>query len=76
MFSQILVLSIVLLSVAFLGLGIGILFSKKKKFPNTTVGGNKALRKKGVYCAKTEQAIIDKNFKVKKLNTGCAACDM
>ncbi len=70
------VLAITLVAIAVLGLGVGIFFSSKKKFPNTSVGGNKALRKKGIYCPKKEQAIIDRNYKVKRINTDCQACDM
>jgi len=33
-------------------LGIGIIF--KKKFPNTHVSGNKALRKKGIGCVQSQ----------------------
>ncbi len=75
MFVIIFLLSIILLVVAVLGLGIGVFFSRKKKFPNTSVGGNKALSKKGIYCPKKEQAIIDKNYKRKRINTDCASCN-
>lgn len=44
-------LVIVLLSV--LLLGIRIFFFKGKGFPNTHIGGNKALQKKGIVCAQT-----------------------
>lgn len=76
MFLTMLYISAALLGIAFIGLGVGVFFSKKKAFPNTSVGGNKALRKQGVYCAKTEQAIIDKNYKVKNTQIDCSSCGL
>lgn len=35
-------------------LGVNIFFTKKKKFPNTHVSGNKALRKKGIGCVQSQ----------------------
>ena len=43
----ILVISVVLLS-------IKVLLKKGGRFPNTHVGGNRALGKKGIHCAKTQ----------------------
>ena len=43
----ILVISVVLLS-------IKVLLKKGGRFPNTHVGGNRALSKKGIHCAKTQ----------------------
>lgn len=38
-------------------LSVKVLFKKGGKFPNTHIEGNKALAKKGIYCAKTEDRI-------------------
>ena len=46
----ILVISVVLLS-------IKVLLKKGGRFPNTHIEGNKGLRKKGIYCAKTEDRL-------------------
>ncbi len=46
-------LTLVVVVVAMLLLGVNVFFFKKK-FPNTHVGGNKALNKKGVYCVQTQ----------------------
>ncbi len=62
MFLKLLLLSIVLIAIAFLGLGIQIFFSKKKKFPETKVGHNKDMREKKIYCYKTQQKMIDKGI--------------
>ncbi len=65
-----LTLSIVVISFALLG--VKILISKKGKFPNTHVGGNKALNKRGVYCVQTQDYMEYNNIKTnsqhRKLN--------
>ena len=43
----------VLVGIAFLGLGISTFFSKKKKFPDTHIGKNKAMKERGISCAAT-----------------------
>lgn len=50
----ILILSLILILISVLLLGINVFFSKKRKFPNTHVSGNKALRDKGIHCAATQ----------------------
>ena len=72
MFLQVLLLSIILLSFAFFAFAIKIMFSKKSEFPETRIGHNKELRKRKIYCIKTEQKIIDKN--IKKMNNKGPAC--
>jgi hypothetical protein len=76
MFLQVLLISIVLMGFAFLGFAVKIMFSKSGEFPETRVGHNKALRKKKIYCIKTEQKIIDKQIKKMKRNEdpACSSC--
>lgn len=75
MFLTIFIFSLILISFALIGLGFRIFFSKKKEFPETRIGHNKTLRKKKIYCIKTEQVIIDKNYKqIKEINTICSDC--
>ncbi len=62
MFIKILLLSIGILAIAFIGFSINILFKKNGRFPEGSVGKNKVLRKKKIYCIKTEQKIIDKKI--------------
>ena len=38
-------------------LGVQTFFSKRRKFPEMHVGGNKALAKKGIYCVQTQDAL-------------------
>ena len=69
MFLKILLLTIILLAIAFVGLGIQTFFSKKKKFPQTKIGHNKEMSKRGIYCFKTQQKRIDKG-----LDSNCKTC--
>ncbi len=43
-----------MVGIAFFGLAIQVIFSKRKKFPDTHVGHNKNMREKGIGCAKCE----------------------
>ena len=75
MFLTIFILSIALIGIALIGLGIQIFFSKKRQFPETRVGHNKELRKRQIYCIKTQQVVLDKNYKQKKsIDLACSDC--
>ena len=73
---KLLIITIPILAIAFAGFAIKILFKKNGEFPETRVGHNKNLRKKKIYCIKTEQKIIDKNIKKSNQNGGisCSSC--
>lgn len=55
MFLQLLIISLVLVAVAFVGLAFNILFTKKGKFPDTSVGHNPEMKKRGITCAKSDE---------------------
>jgi len=75
MFITLFIFSLILIAIALIGLGIQTFFSKKKDFPETRIGHNKNLRKKKIYCMKTEQVILDKKYKqVKGIKTICSDC--
>jgi hypothetical protein len=75
MFITIFIISVVLVGTAFIGLGMQTFFSKKKTFPETRVGHNKALRKNKIYCISTQQAVLDKDYKQKKyIDPVCSDC--
>jgi hypothetical protein len=67
----IVLLTIALVALAFLGLAIQTLFKKGGSFPNTHVGGNPHLQKRGIACAKTqdriEQAKLKEQIDFKKI---------
>jgi len=75
MFITLFIFSLILIAIALIGLGIQTFFSKKKDFPETRIGHNKNLRKNKIYCIKTEQVVLDKNYKqVKGIKTICSDC--
>ena len=49
-----LLFTIIILVICLVLLSVKIILKKGGRFPNTHVSGNKALRKKGVHCAKTQ----------------------
>lgn len=67
---KVILLTIVLLGIAFLGMAFNIVI-RKKRFPETHVGHNKEMRKRGIVCAKTmdklEQKKAREQFRYKKL---------
>lgn len=71
-FLPVLLVVSVLLGLAFVGMAIQIIFSRKKKFPNTHIGGNKSMLENGITCAqtwdKTEQRKANKTLQFDGLN--------
>jgi len=55
-------LALGLIALAFLLLGFNIFF-RKKAFPDTHVGHNKEMKKRGIVCAKTMDRIEQKKVK-------------
>ncbi|OQY03147.1 MAG: hypothetical protein B6I20_05630 [Bacteroidetes bacterium 4572_117] len=76
MFLQVLLISVLLLGLAFVGFAVKIIFLKSGKFPDTKVGHNKEMRKRKIFCINTQQKIIDKNIKKIKQgnNPSCSSC--
>jgi hypothetical protein len=52
---KVVLLSIVLISISFIGLGISIFFRKNGKFPETEIGKNKNMRRLGITCVKCDE---------------------
>lgn len=48
------VISSILLVLAILLLGVKVFFKKNGKFPNTHIGGNKAMQERGIGCATSQ----------------------
>ena len=61
-FLTIIILSLILLGLAVLAMGVNV-FIRKRKFPNTHIGGNKEMIKRDIYCAKTMDKIENKKAK-------------
>lgn len=51
-----LLVGIVLLFVAIVLMGVKVFFFKKGAFPNTHIGGSKAMRERGIGCATSQDA--------------------
>ena len=49
-----LLLAVIILVISVVLLSIKVLLKKGGKFPNTHIDGNKALGKKGIHCAKSQ----------------------
>jgi len=56
-------ISIVLIALAFLGFGVQVFFSKKKKFPDTKIGHNMEMKKKKIFCPQTADKLARKKLK-------------
>ncbi|MBO5133316.1 MAG: hypothetical protein IKL19_03870 [Paludibacteraceae bacterium] len=61
----ILLLTLGIVAVAILLLGVRIFFTKNGKFPNSHVGGNKAMEERGIYCVQTQDYMEWKGIKQK-----------
>ena len=61
MIVKLLLITIVLMAAVTALFSIGIIFRKNGKFPNTHIGGNKNLAKRGIYCATTQDKIASKD---------------
>ncbi len=65
---QVILLSIVLMGIIFFLFSIRIILQKNGKFPNSHIGGNKALSDKGIQCATTQDKLARKQaFSIKPL---------
>lgn len=62
---KVILLAVALLGIAILGMAIQILLKKGGKFPNTHVGGNKHLKRQGVYCATTQDKLAQREARKK-----------
>lgn len=69
-----LLIGIVLLFVAVLLMGVRVFFTKKGEFPNTHIGGSKAMRDRGISCATSQdrqtyakESPVEKILKSEKL---------
>jgi len=52
---KVLILAILIIGLVVLGLGVGIFFSKKKKFPEGSISKNKDMQRLNITCAKHDE---------------------
>ncbi len=68
----------VVLGLCFLGLGIKIFFSKEGRFPETEIGHNKEMRKRGIMCTRQEEILRWQKGRRKKVEEplSCEGCGL
>ncbi len=66
-----LLFTLLIIAISFALLAITIIIKKNGKFPNLHVGGNKAMRKRGIKCVQSQDkdARIENPMAVKEINT-------
>jgi hypothetical protein len=52
---KVILISIIILGIVFIGLGISIFFRKNGKFPETEIGHNKHMKRLGITCVKCDE---------------------
>ena len=62
------VITFILLGIALVGLGLTILIKKNGAFPETHIGKNKEMKKRGIYCANTTDRFERQNYKPIEIN--------
>lgn len=66
---KVILISILLIAIAFLGLGFSIFFRKNGKFPETEIGHNKHMKKLGITCVKCDEGKkTSKRLLIQRLN--------
>ena len=70
MFLKLLLISFILLGLAFIGLAFRILFVKEGGFPETSIGKNEEMQKLGITCAKHDEMRCYKDI----AGTGSCGC--
>lgn len=65
------ILLVLLLALVFVLMGIKVFFHKSHKFPETSTGHNKEMRKRGIKCPRHEEM---KQWSSKQKKVECASC--
>lgn len=60
---QTILISVLILVIAILLLGVRVFFTKNGKFPSIHIGGNKAMKEKGISCATSQDREAQKTKK-------------
>ena len=75
MFIELLLLVLGLMSLAILAMGFNVFFRKNKKFPQSSIGGNKDMRKLGLKCARHEEIKCRRDIDRKEEVVNCSGCE-
>lgn len=68
MFITIFIITVILVGLALVALGIGMLMKKGGKFPDTHIGRNKAMHDKGINCAQTTDRKERENYQSSRID--------
>jgi hypothetical protein len=75
---QLIFITIAFIALCVFLLSFNIIFRKNGKFPDTEIGNNKEMRKKGLMCAKSEEKILWSKKGIptaaSNLQEGCSSC--
>lgn len=63
MIIKLFVIVLILLGLSLVGLGIGMLLKRNGRFPETHIGRNYEMKKRGIHCANTTDAEDRKNYR-------------
>ncbi|MEE4196813.1 MAG: hypothetical protein V2I54_04155 [Bacteroidales bacterium] len=74
MFIELFFLVAGLMVIAFVAMGFNVFFRRNKKFPETSVGKNKDMRKLGLSCARHEEIRCRREIDKLAGTSGCAGC--
>ena len=74
MFPKLIILSLVILTLSLVIMSFRILFTRHRKFPVIEIGKNPQMKKLGIRCPRTEEALIRKG-KPSDF-AGCAGCSL
>jgi len=72
MFFQLLLLTLVLVSISLAGLGVRLLLQPHSRFPETHISRNSEMQRRGITCAKD----TDTGCQPGENNEGCSGCRM
>ncbi len=75
MFLTVLLASLIIVALAFLGLGLNIFFRKNGKFPDSEVGTNPNMKNLGLTCAKQDEIKSYRELQGKTYKKGSKTLD-
>lgn len=58
---KVVLLTLVIVGISVLLIGIKVFFTKNGKFPETHIGRNAAMRKRGIHCVKTQDKMAQRS---------------
>ena len=63
---KVLLLTFLIIVICVLLMGVKVFFTKNGSFPDTHIGRNKAMKKRGIHCAKTQDTIARQGGKIQR----------